>query len=162
DWLLHAIVRHVPAEDAIKEIAPAATSAAQSVPHRPGPHRLRPDLAEAFQFIEGNWLAAQLTYHRKNARTCEHMHERTEPAIKVLNLTVIVVVVFDLCLLRSGASHAYSLILLFFAAVLPALVAGFNGVQFQSESRRLADRSKMAVRMLSGRMKEAADLRAEL
>ncbi len=81
-----------------------------------------------------------------------------------LNLSVIAVVSIDLLLLLFvlldfigdlvpegliGMMHTGSPVLLFLAAILPAAVASLNGIRFQSECRRLADRSGIMQYVLS-------------
>jgi hypothetical protein len=48
------------------------------------------------------------------------------------------------------------------ATVLPAAVASLNGIRFQSEARRLAERSAFVRELLDGRRREAQDLRRAL
>lgn len=52
--------------------------------------------------------------------------------------------------------------LIFLAAVLPAAVASCNGLRFQGETRRLAERSKRLARVLGGRAAAAAALAGRL
>jgi len=89
-----------------------------------------------------------------------------------LNLAVIIIVSLDLVLilarllgLRGGwveAGHSYGPVLVFFAAVLPAVVASLNSIRFQSECLRIAERSAVMVEMLEGCRAECEVLEARM
>jgi hypothetical protein len=53
-------------------------------------------------------------------------------------------------------------VLIFFAAVLPAVVASLNGIRFQSECLRIAERSAVMVKVLEGYRGECDRLEAKL
>ena len=84
-----------------------------------------------------------------------------------MNVAVIGFVVIDILLTIGELLHLFpepvaSFVttnmpwLVFLAAVLPAAVAGLNAVRFQSECRRLADRSAVIRTILIGRTTESA------
>jgi hypothetical protein len=54
--------------------------------------------------------------------------------------------------------HGVALSVVFLAAVLPAIVASLNGIRFQSECRRLAERSAVIRTILQGRVRHPASL----
>jgi hypothetical protein len=152
DWLAQALVRQtMPPIDRTTD----------------GLSILRAD-PSALQIIEGNWLQVQVDYHHRNALKHRRLHEWAERWSKFLNLAVIVVVVADLVitsaeLWRRGrpwllAAEALSPWMLLLAAVIPAAVASLNGLRFQSECLRLADRSEVAAALLLSRQKEARAL----
>lgn len=132
DWLFAARVREVTAE---------AGGRADSEPER---IRLNP-LSAATAIREG-WIANQALYHGRNEQVMARINHWLEKAGTLLNITVVGVVILDLIgLLFSGpvgdVLHNLSPWLLLMAAVLPAAVASLNGIRFQSECARLADRS---------------------
>ena len=114
--------------------------------------RLDPATAEAV--IRDQWLAEQGRYHQRNQATLARLSEFLERANRRTNLLVIWVAGMDLVLLLAVAlrippglnldpMHAVlTPLLITLAAILPAAVASLNGVRFQSECTRLADRSK--------------------
>jgi len=57
----------------------------------------------------------------------------------------------------SHIMHGITPWLVFLAAVLPAVVAGLNGVRFQSECQRLAERSAVMRVIMGGRSARPAD-----
>lgn len=89
-----------------------------------------------------------------------------------MNLAVIIIVFADLLLivarllgLRSGwveVGHSYGPVLVFFAAVLPAVVSSLNSIRFQSECLRIAERSAVMVEMLEGCRAECEVLQARV
>lgn len=156
DRLLQAVVRQA----APQEVTPPAT------PSQP----IRPDAGDALDTIRTRWLGAQIAYHRRNAGLMAAMSRRLERIANVLSLSVIVVVGIDLVLLVAdglhllphavaGFAHKAAPWLLFMAAILPAAVASLNGIRFQSECARLADRSERMVAILGGLALRADALR---
>ena len=121
---------------------------------------VRQEAKAALLAIRDGWLADQLHYHRRNHHTLAAMSRWLEHSGRWLNRVVIVVVVLDIAVLVLGGLHVMTprqegpihLYLapgfIFLAAVLPAAVASLNGVRFQSECARLADRSaQMSVQL---------------
>ena len=115
----------------------------------------------AMKAIRDDWIAGQSVYHTRNHQKLEAMSRWLERLGRRVNLTVILIALADLLLM---AAKALGLLpcdiewtiepwltptLISFAAILPALVASFNGVRFQSECTRLADRSKQMAGELS-------------
>lgn len=151
DWLFQALVRQAP-------------------PAGPGPNAaLRPDLRAAVAAIRDRWIENQIRYHNNNADTMGQMHRRLEGWGSRLNWVVIVAVAIDLLILGLASSpclpedwahrlHAASPWLLFLAAVIPAAVASLNGIRFQSECRRLAERSAAMEKILTVCRKSATEL----
>ena len=89
-----------------------------------------------------------------------------------LNIVVIAFVSFELLLLLdhwvhfapenlSARLHEQAPWLVFFATFLPAAVASLNGIRFQSESQRLAERSAVVRVVLAGRPNGAVAGRME-
>ena len=89
------------------------------------------------------------------------MYRDTEKWSRWLTLSVIAAVTLDVLILAaefcSLLPHAWESFfsvatpwLVFLAALLPAAVASLNGVRFQSECRRLADRSAVVRSILGG------------
>jgi hypothetical protein len=157
DRLLHAIVRQA---DPLKVTPPPD---GRNVIHlNPG---------AAIDVIRSRWLARQLLYHRRNAATMTAMSRYLERLGNALSVAVIAIVSIDLLLLVADGLHLLpewlsefvhkaAPWLLFLAAVLPAAVASLNGIRFQSECSRLADRSERMIGILSGLDQRAGALQA--
>lgn len=147
DRLFHAIVRQA---DPLKVTPPAD-----------GGNVIRLAPSAAVEVIRNNWLGRQLGYHRRNAATMTAMSRYLERLGNVLSVAVIGIVSIDLLLLLADGLHLLpewlsdfvhkaAPWLLFLAAVLPAAVASLNGIRFQSECSRLADRSERMIGILAG------------
>jgi hypothetical protein len=119
---------------------------------------IRLSLRDAETIIREGWLADQVRYHRRNHATLEAMSRWLEAANRTLNRVVIAAAALDLVIIlaewlapltRAGVLHTVATpVLVTIAAIVPAVVASFNGVRFQSECTRLADRSgQMAVEL---------------
>jgi hypothetical protein len=85
------------------------------------------------------------------------------------NVIVIAAVCADLLILLAGSFHvgpyglhAWAPWLVVLAAFLPVTVAAVNGIRFQSECQRLAERSRAMVEIIAGRWKQADELDAEV
>ncbi len=114
---------------------------------------IRPEAASAMKAIRDSWIAGQINYHAGNHAKLKALGGWLEHVGRSLNKLVIIVVLSDLALLiletadlipwASGpiAHRWIEPTLVGFAAILPAAVASINGVRFQSECTRLADRS---------------------
>jgi hypothetical protein len=61
-----------------------------------------------------------------------------------------------------GVAHAYAPLLVFLAAVLPAGLASLNGIAFQSECLRIAERSAVMAEVLGECRDECERLEAEM
>jgi hypothetical protein len=87
-------------------------------------------------------------------------------------VSVIAIVAVDLAILAAvlagadvswiRAAHEYSPILVFFAAVLPAIVAALNSIGFQAECLRIAERSATMVRILERRRAACEQLESRI
>jgi hypothetical protein len=117
----------------------------------------RPEAGAALTLIRTRWLEGQRRYHERNHATQHRMSRWLERMSRLLNQWVIGIVVVDLVLAALGVAgwaewlprplsalvtRGATPTLIALAAVLPAAVASLNGVQFQSECSRLADRSE--------------------
>ncbi len=114
---------------------------------------LRLDADRAMTAIREDWLADQVGYHVRNQRKLQAMSHWLERLGRAINAAVIAIAGADVLLLavealhllpepgQSLLHHLLAATLIGFAAVLPAAVASVNGVRFQSECTRLADRS---------------------
>ncbi|HLZ83740.1 MAG TPA: hypothetical protein VKQ54_09255 [Caulobacteraceae bacterium] len=118
---------------------------------------LRPEAGAALARIRTRWLAGQRRYHERNHLTQHRMSRWLERMSRRLNQWVIAIVIADLALAALGVAGwanwlpevlerwvngGATPMLIAMAAILPAAVASLNGVQFQSECSRLADRSE--------------------
>ena len=122
---------------------------------------IRPDAAEALAKIRGGWLEGQLRYHQANHLTHQAMKTWLDTVARRLNAAVVVIVAVDIGLMLVSLSglapevvaeglHTWTApVLIAIAAILPAAVASLNGVRFQSEASRLADRSQQMAVSLS-------------
>jgi hypothetical protein len=156
DWLFEAIARHVTPS------AVAASSGGSGTPPM-----VVPAPAVAVNAIREHWLATQRDYHDKNHRKMRSMFRWMENVVRYLNIAVIVFVAADLAIVIAGLFHAgpdwlHGLTpwLVFLAALLPAAVASANGIRFQSECQRLAERSEVMVKIIDGRIKQASEVEA--
>jgi hypothetical protein len=156
DWLLNAIVR---------SISPASLSLTATVPVNLGGapvhlRILRPAPEAVVEAVRDGWVWEQSVYHDRAARTMQNAYLFMEHWVKALNATVIGVVLVDLIIAlltgtgilpeRNSLHHLLTPWLMFLAALLPALVASLNGIRFQSECRRLAERSAIMRAILRG------------
>jgi len=159
DRLFQALVRQVRPAD----VTPP--------PSRDG--ALRPDPRAALRAIRENWLTGQITYHRRNATALAAMSRSLERTANAFSVGVVLIVGIDLLLLIAGGLHwlpgtvepvVYDAApwLLFLAAILPAAVASLNGIRFQSECARLADRSEQMIGILAGFTERAAAMERRL
>jgi hypothetical protein len=158
DWLFEALLRSKsPALLATRsqEFSFADAQASYSVA------LLKPDPQKALDQIEHSWIQQQANYHDRNSRVMQRIARAAEHLAKLFNSVVIVIVLLDLLLLLITTGHwldecivegihhiAPWLVVL--TAVLPAAVASLNGIRFQSECSRLADRSAMMRKLLEG------------
>jgi hypothetical protein len=121
---------------------------------------IRPDATRAIEVIREGWLGGQLHYHVANAKTHEAMKSAMDSLGRTLNALVVIVVAIDLGLIVLGllgllpepvdvAIRGWAApVMIAIAAILPAAVASLNGIRFQSEVSRLAERSEqMAVNL---------------
>ena len=179
DWLFEAMLRAV---------SPAALAEPAEFPGHDGAGTLRVRVLtlaprSALDLVCDPWLSGQIAYHRRNEHTNETMDRRAERAVTWLSRAVLGIVALDLLivgmaltvpgleaahLLPAGPAETISTVthalhglapwLLLGAALLPAAVAALNGLRFQSEAGRLAERSRTLVQTLAGRQREAQAL----
>ncbi len=158
DWLLDAIVRSV---------SPASLDFARKETFRCDNRELtatiiRLNPVSVLADVRDRWVREQAIYHDRNARTMDRLHGFAENWGKVFNVAVIGFVLLDVLILLADYTgllsekyfhvlHAATPWLVFLAAVLPAAVASLNGIRFQSECRRLGERSAVARAILRGR-----------
>ncbi len=167
DWLLDAIVRSTP---------PAALAATRretfTFPERSYEATvLRLDPLQVLADVRDRWIVEQTVYHDRNARTMDRIHLWAEHLGKVFNVTVIAIVAVDVAVILAEpfkkelprsweptltGLHHNAAWLVFLAAFLPAAVASLNGIRYQSECRRLAERSAVMRAILGGRARPAA------
>jgi hypothetical protein len=156
DWLFDAIIRSVsPAHFAKDAEIPRAN--ATPIPVKV----LHIDPADSLDQIGKFWILSQAAYHCANETTMQRLSSFLERWGKTLNIAVITVVGIDVLLVTAklthligegwkGHSYVAGALLVFVAAVIPAAVAAFNGIRFQSECQRLAERSAVMHTILEG------------
>lgn len=161
DWLADAITRSISAVEALP-MQTEHVHPADAAPYTVAVARV--DAHGAADAARTGWVAEQIVYHDNNAKAMQHLHGVLELWGSRLTKAVIAIVVLDIALLGWEAGfhphgtpvavvpHTIAVILLLFAAVLPAAVASLNGIRFQSECRRLFERSAMMHRRLKGRV----------
>lgn len=124
----------------------------------------------AIEAVRDKWVAGQVSYHQGVATSMAATHKRLEKLGSYLRMFVITVVVIGILIILfslldllphigSLDLHAIAPWLVFMAAVLPAAVAGLNGIRFQSECQRLADRSSFMRVVLGGPMDKQSSIR---
>ncbi|WP_295437841.1 hypothetical protein [uncultured Thiodictyon sp.] len=119
-------------------------------PADPAPQILTLAPAAALDQVRAGWIAEQIAYHDRTQGLMHRLDRFAEQASARLSQAVIWVVAFDLLLLvlylthrlpwADWIKHDLAPWLIFLAAVLPAAVASCNGLRFQGETRRLAER----------------------
>jgi hypothetical protein len=154
DWLFNAVIRSVsPASmPGLKTETLQLNGKSRTLKF------LRPAPIETLTQVRDRWVGEQIEYHQTNSHVMEHVFGLLENSGTVLNKAVIVFVGIDLLVAGLFLSdrnlevvHSVTTpVLLFLAAVLPAIVASVNGLRFQSECRRLAERSRQMFTILGG------------
>ena len=163
DWLFGALVRSVSPADPKLGLARRVPADAR-IPYPTMQIHLSP--IKALENVQDRWLQGQANYHAATARRMARMHEWAEGWGRILNLGVIFLVGADIASVLAELSHALpnrlatilpmvTPWLVFLAAVLPAAVASLNGIRFQTECRRLADRSAVIRTIIEGHRKPA-------
>jgi hypothetical protein len=159
DWLFDAIVRSISPASlpfACKVMiggAGGSTIGQSTVIHL--------EATKLLDDVRDQWVAQQAVYHHRNALTMQGMFDFCEVFGRRLSKAVLYVVIADLVLVlfemfdrvpdyadlwKALAARLF----LFLAAMLPAAVASFNAIRFQSECRRLAERSAVIRTILRG------------
>jgi hypothetical protein len=167
DWLADAITRAVSAA----QVLPVLVESVNVVEGKSYPVRLiRLDPMATARRLRADWVGQQIAYHDGVVKVMKHLHTLLERWGNRLSGAVIAIVALDICLLiwEHLAPHSWphlahvierplhhlGVIFLLCAAVLPAAVASLNGIRFQSECRRLHERSAMMRDRLQGRANE--------
>lgn len=168
DWLFDAIVRSVSPACFARPGEPVLTSGPSVVP------TLRVDVADELKRVEEKWLgsahhsdhrgAGQILYHQRNADLLDRMYKTLDGCVRWLNRIVIAIVAFDIvaACCHWDPANAWIVWLIFLSGVLPAAVASLNGLRFQSECERMADRSLMMFDLLKDRSAQAAAFQQRL
>lgn len=157
DWLFDAIIRSVSPAQFAKD-AEIPRENATPIPVKV----LHIDPADSLDQIGKFWILSQAAYHCANETTMQRLSSFLERWGKTLNIAVITVVGMDVLLVTAKLAHMIGedwkghatvagALLVFVAAVIPAAVAAFNGIRFQSECQRLAERSAVMHTILEGR-----------
>jgi heme/copper-type cytochrome/quinol oxidase subunit 4 len=139
DWMAEAIMRDLPALEALGGMTETNTVRANPLA------TLRDHCLP--------WIEHQLNYHASNTVTLARMNDALEKWTWICSVSVIAVVCLDIALLlfdglkyvRGGVEQAEwfpGALLVGLTAILPAWIASLNGIRFQSECHRLADRSR--------------------
>ena len=153
ECLFNTIVRQAPPETGLVHV-PVGAGGNGALAR---PRIVSPDLADVASLVRRAWLHAQRGYHHDTTRRYGTLHHTTERWVARINLLVVRVVVVDLLILTAvvvsvafGAEsalvarlHALGPLLIGLAAFLPAVVASLNGFLFQSEAKRIGERSKI-------------------
>jgi hypothetical protein len=161
DWLFDAITRSVSPAVLAKPTAIELSTGSVTVP------LITMDPSEQITLVKDKWIKNQVDYHDKNSHQMEAMDRFLEKFGALLNLLVILFVSSDIVLLfdhhfhfipapQGEFLHTFTPWLIFLAALLPAAVASLNGIRFQSECQRLAERSAVVRVVLAGRENELA------
>jgi hypothetical protein len=156
NWSLPYTTR-VSAQDVIDRLFVSIVRQADPLEVIPGRREgvtLRPEAGVALALIRTRWVASQRLYHERNHRLQHRISRWLERSSQRLNQAVIGIVVADLIIAVLGVLEVLpppletmlgrdaAPLLIALAAILPAAVASLNGVRFQSECARLADRSQ--------------------
>lgn len=160
DWFFEAIVRSIsPADLEIAKPAEVKTEKDDVVSIKKLVH-IQP--LDVVQSVRDSWIQEQTVYHERNALTMQAVSHTTERMAINLGRLVIVIVICDLLVIGGkllnwiptsldAVARPATPVLVFFSAILPAVVAALNGIRFQSECQRLAERSSVMRVMLHGR-----------
>lgn len=159
DWLFDAITRSVSPAGWVKECEVEIEGKAMKV------RLIRLEPSETLSGIKDGWLQEQVGYHRENALKTQRMNHWLETLGTMMTFLVIGIVAIDIILLSLKFFHLLHPVLaaatpyiVFFTAVIPALVASLNLVRYQSECKRLAERSVVLERTLGGRIEKASQI----
>jgi hypothetical protein len=160
DWLFDAIVRSISPAELLMARVQVITSPAGETLGTPQVIDLNP--RELLESVRDDWVDQQAEYHHQTARTMARLFKLSENVAGFLSRAVLVIVLADVILIvielfdviPDEWSHVVRVAtpwLLLLAAVLPAAVASINATRFQSECRRLAERSTIMRAILRGR-----------
>jgi hypothetical protein len=141
-WLVRAAARSSPSMSANMEHQPAQIAMTRDV------------VASVLDRARKEWIYGQIVYHARNTARMEALGEGLERWAKVLLWTVLIAAIaacalelfaampIVACVLESFAAMPVAAVLGAAAAILPAFIAALIGVAFQSEAKRLAQRSE--------------------
>jgi hypothetical protein len=161
DWLFDALVRAVsPAEMPHAKLVEIGTYDGRGVLRVK--HLLTFEPGEAMAAVRDKWIGEQTNYHERNALTMHALDDWAEKTGESLSVAVVLIVLLDFLLIGGELlnwlpervemwAELVTPVLVFVSAVLPAAVATLNGIRFQSECQRLAERSKVFRVILHGR-----------
>ena len=161
DWLLNAIVRSI-SPACIEFVKVESFDFEGNIIKL---RLLRPAPVTLLNSVRDRWVWPQAVYHDGTARSMEAVYLFVESWGRTLSLAVIGFVAADVLVTtsffgwlpeRSSGVESATPWLIFLAALLPAIVASLNGIRFQSECRRLAERSAIMRTLLCGRDSAAA------
>jgi hypothetical protein len=156
DWLFNAIVRNYSPSLFAKEVLIDVGSNSEVKVNL-----VETDVKANLSLVKNNWVMGQIEYHRSKSVNMRNMYKKLSKLGERLNIGVIVLVALDLLLVvgilahffKGGAAHYLHFgipVLVGLTAIVPALVASLNGVQFQSECQRLAERSAILAAFMGG------------
>jgi hypothetical protein len=158
DWLFNAVARSAFPTDLVEDTSLASHDGQAEIRVR----LLRPDALQALDRLRNHWIRGQIAYHDRNARTMHRLSRYAEQGGLLLSRAVVLIVAGDVLILLldllgqlppplAHLLHRTAPWLIAAAALLPAAVAALNGLSFQSECQRLADRSSRLHTLLAGR-----------
>ena len=133
----------------------------QAMPGELHDRTIAPNAGSALNLIETDWIVGQKIYHLLNAANQSRLNKFLKRLSSLFNIGVIGTVLVDIVLTVLKLSNVpltvfgvrfdgiIEPLLIASVAILPAAVASLNGIRFQSECARLADRSEiMAAQLL--------------
>ncbi len=161
DWLFETLVRAISPAD-LPDAQPRVIPAHNGIGAVQVKKLFCPEPAAVVATVRDAWVGEQARYHDRNARTMHALDHAVEHATVCLGFTVIFIVALDILILFSELLHwlpdawepgtkLATPWLICISAVLPAIMAALNGIRFQSECQRLAERSAVMRIMLAGR-----------
>lgn len=161
DWLFDSVTRSISPAD-LPQAQPLIISTGEEQPKLQVKKVLSIEPLAVAETVRDAWIAEQAKYHEGIARTMSTMNHLMELVAKFLGWFVIVVVIADLVLIGGKVMHCLpdswlpfaktaTPWLIFFSALLPAVVAALGGIRFQSECQRLAERSAVMRVLLAGK-----------
>jgi predicted membrane channel-forming protein YqfA (hemolysin III family) len=127
-------------------------------------------LPAILRFIQEDWVQQQISYHEQKKETQEALNKKLERIINRLTLFVLYIVGLDVLLGMAGhfawLPHSFNHwlhdlgtpFILACAAVIPACVAAYNGLKFQTEARKLGERSASMAELLKSLDNQYKDL----
>ena len=123
-------------------------------------------LADLLEYVRIKWVLEQQKYHSDNERKYKLLDERLERRVNRFNQLVIAAVALDILWSiahvlgwlpeKAGCFLHYigTPLILITATIIPAMVASFNALRFQTEARSLAERSGAMAKMLGPQNKK--------